>query len=88
MGNKRFSAGRIREISHDPRDGYLELVWDNQRVSAYRPVPKEVFDRLCKAPNPTTYFADRIEEEYPQVEPVKKRNSATANKNLNDLFGD
>lgn len=88
MDSKRFNSGPIRLASYDSRERYLELTWDTKKVTAYRPVPQEVFDRLCKAPNPTTYFADRIEEEYPQVEPVKKRNGADASKNINNLFGD
>ena len=32
---------------------------------AHQQVPQEVFRRLCSAPNPATYWEDRIAEEYP-----------------------
>lgn len=87
MDKKVFPSGRIREASYDRRQNYLELVWDDKTVTALRPVPHEVYERLCKAPNPATYFEDRIAEEYPQVQPIKKCDSANAAQKLNDLFG-
>lgn len=82
-----FHSGRIRQITYDASQGQLEITWDNKTVTAYRPVPQEIFLRLSKAPNPATYFEDRIAEEYPKVEPAKKQESNTAAKKLNDLFG-
>ena len=87
MVKKTFPSGRIREINYDASERHLELTWDNKTVTAYRPVPQEVHERLSKAPNPATYFEDRIAEEYPQVEPTRKRDSQTAADKLNDLFG-
>ena len=34
--------------------------------------PEEVFRRLCSAPNPATYWEDRIAEEYPKGVPVNQ----------------
>lgn len=87
MQVKTYPFGRIREITFNPRDGYLELTWEDKSVTAYRPVPAEIFDRLSKAPNPATYFEDRIVEEYAKVTPNKKPSSIDAAKKLNDLFG-
>lgn len=87
MLNKRFTSGQIREIQFEPRDKHLEITWENKSVTAYRPVPQEVVDRLCKAPNPATYFEDRIAEEYAKVTPRKKAGAEDATKKLNDLFG-
>ncbi|MCD8517043.1 MAG: KTSC domain-containing protein [Burkholderiaceae bacterium] len=87
MDKKTFPSGRIREITYDTRERHLEIVWDNKTITAYRPVPRELFERLSKAPNPATYFEDRIVEEYPQVQPARKCDSDAAAKKLNDLFG-
>lgn len=87
MDKKHFPSGRIREITYAAKERHLQITWDNKTVTAYRPVPREIFDRLCKAPNPATYFEDRIAEEYPQVTPVQSRDQANAIKNLRDLFG-
>lgn len=88
MNAKQFAAGRILEITFDPREHHLELTWDNHTTTAYRPVPREIFERLCKAPNPATYVEDRIAEEYPKVQPKRKPGGDDAAKKLNDLFGD
>jgi hypothetical protein len=56
-------------------------------VVAYKAVPYEVYRRLCAAPNPTTYWEDRIAEEYAKGNPMKASGTGDAAKNLSDLFG-
>ncbi len=53
---------------------------------AYKQVPEEVYRRLCAAPNPATYWEDRIAEEYPKATP--KKADGPPGKTLADLFGD
>ena len=55
---------------------------------AYKHVPQEVYRRLCSAPNPTTYWEDRIAEEYPKGVATAPNAGADAAKKFNDLFGD
>jgi hypothetical protein len=50
-------------------------------------VPGEVYRRLCSAPNPATYWEDRIAEEYPKGVPMSSGAAADGAKNINDLFG-
>ena len=86
MPEKIFSGGRIRKAVYDTASRQLDLHWDNKSVLAYKQVPEEVFRRLCSAPNPATYWEDRIAEEYPKGHPMKS--GATAGgKDLSDLFG-
>ena len=87
MVTKVFTGGRIRKADYDPASRQLDLHWDDQSVRAYKQVPEEVFRRLCSAPNPATYWEDRIAEEYPKGTP---RNSGKpeGGKTLRDLFGD
>ena len=65
----------------------LDLHWDNQTVLAYKHVPDEVFRRLCSAPNPATYWEDRIAEEYPKGTPRPSAEARERPKDLRDLFG-
>jgi hypothetical protein len=85
MVTRAFNAGRIRKADYDAASQQLDLHWDDGRVLAYKHVPEEVFRRLCAAPNPTTFWEDRIAEEYPKGTP----RSAAAKKgpDLRDLFG-
>lgn len=87
MPTKVFTSGRIRKADYDPASRQLDLHWDNQSVLAYKHVPEEVFRRLCSAPNPATYWEDRIAEEYPKGTPRTKGGGA-GGPTLKDLFGD
>ena len=86
MPVKAFTGGRIRKADYDSATHQLDLHWDDGKVLAYKHVPEEVFRRLCAAPNPATYWEDRIAEEYPKGTPVSA--PAGPKKDLSDLFGE
>ena len=86
MPVKEFTNGRIRKADYDTSSRQLDLHWDNKAVTAYKHVPEDVFRRLCAAPNPATYWEDRIAEEYPKGTP--RSGGAGGGKTLKDLFGD
>jgi hypothetical protein len=86
MPIKDFTTGRIRKANYDPASRQLDLHWDNGSIVAYKHVPEEVFRRLCSAPNPTTYWEDRIAEEYPKGTPMTKPGEGATKKSLKDLF--
>ena len=87
MPEKVFTSGRIRKAVYDTASQQLDLHWDNKSVLAYKQVPQEVFRRLCSAPNPATYWEDRIAEEYPKGQPMKSPSGGGAPRDLGDLFG-
>lgn len=84
MVTKTFTTGRIRKADYDPATKQLDLQWDDGTVRAYKHVPDEVFRRFCAAPNPTTYWEDRIAEEYPKGTP--RSGGGGGGKKLGDLF--
>ena len=84
MGN---AIGRIRKADYNPTTQQLDLHWDSKTIKAYKHVPHEVFRRLCAAPNPTTYWEDRIAEEYPKGVPMGSGGASDAAQKFNDLFG-
>jgi hypothetical protein len=86
MPTREFTSGRIRKAHYEPSSGQLDLHWDDGSVRAYKQVPAEVFRRLCSAPNPATYWEDRIAEEYPKGTPMTKPGEGAPKKSLNDLF--
>lgn len=86
MPTKLFTTGRIKKANYDPASKQLELHWDSTAVLNYKHVPEEVYRRLCSAPNPTTYWEDRIAEEYPKGTSKKSGESDSAKK-FDDLFG-
>ncbi|MDT8990308.1 KTSC domain-containing protein [Curvibacter sp. APW13] len=88
MQTKTFTSGRIRRADFDASIGFLQLQWDNGQRKAYTAVPAEVFRRLCAAPNPTTFWEDRIAEEYAHAHPVDVAGTTApaAQPSLADLF--
>ncbi len=88
MTTKTFTSGRIRKADWQPATKQLDLHFDNGAVLAYKHVPEEVFRRLCSAPNPATYWEDRIAEEYPKGTPAKSGAGGDGEKKWSDLFGD
>ena len=84
---RTFTGGRIRVARYDTATQQLDLQWDDQRVRAYRQVPQEVYRRLCSAPNPASYWEDRIAEEYPQGTPMAGSGADEPRKSWSDLFG-
>lgn len=87
MPIKTFTSGRIRKAHYDPGSRQLDLHWDNKSITAYKHVPEEVYRRLCAAPNPATYWEDRIAEEYPKGRAMTSTADPDAAKKLSDLFG-
>lgn len=87
MTTKTFTSGRIRKADYDPATHQLDLHFDNKSILAYKHVPQEVFRRLCSAPNPATYWEDRIAEEYPKGTPMTSNADPGAGQKLSDLFG-
>lgn len=87
MTTKTFTSGRIRKADYDPATHQLDLHFDNKSILAYKHVPQEVFRRLCSAPNPATYWEDRIAEEYPKGTPMTSNADPGAGRKLSDLFG-
>ncbi len=88
MTTKVFTTGRIRKADYDPGSRQLDLHFDKGTVLAYKHVPEEVFRRLCSAPNPATYWEDRIAEEYPKGTPKAPAAGTGGGKSLGDLFGE
>jgi len=88
MSAKIFISGRIRKAEHDASSGQLDLHWDNGTVTAYKQVPQEVYRRLCSAPTPSTYWEDRIAEEYPKASPKKQASGSDTTQAFNRLFGE
>jgi hypothetical protein len=87
MPTKIFTSGRIRKADYNPTSRQLDLHWQDKSVLAYKQVPEEVYRRLCSAPNPATYWEDRIADEYPKGTPMTSGKDPDGSRKLSDLFG-
>ena len=64
MERKRVNSSRIRSVGYDERNQVLENELSNSDVTQYSRVSPEIHRRFMAAPNPTSYFDDKIAEEY------------------------
>ena len=87
MATHLFKIGRITRADYVPSSRQLMLDFNDGTQRVYTTVPEEVFRRLCRAPNPTTYWEDRIADEYPQIRGKVTADAESAKKKLDDLFG-
>jgi hypothetical protein len=61
---KRVNSSRLRSVGYDEKSRTLEIEMSNGQVFQYVGVYPEVYRRLMAAPNPSTFFDDKIAEEY------------------------
>jgi hypothetical protein len=64
MERKRVNSSRLRSVGYDEKSRVLEIEMSNGELWQYTGVYPEVYRRLMAAPNPTSFFDDKIAEEY------------------------
>lgn len=64
MDRKRVNSSKIRSIGYDEKTQTLEVELSNGQVWQYPKVYPEVYRRFMAAPNPSSFFEDRIAEDY------------------------
>ena len=65
MERKRVNSSKIRAVGYDPRSRTLEVEFSDGRVVAYSGVSPEIHRQFMAAPSPTSYFEDKIAEDFP-----------------------
>jgi hypothetical protein len=61
---KRVNSSKLRSVGYDEVARTLEVEMSNGQVFQYSGVYPEVYRRFMAAPNPTSFFDDKIAEEY------------------------
>jgi hypothetical protein len=64
VDRKRVNSSKLRSVGYDEKSRTLEIEMSNGQVFQYVGVYPEVYRRLMAAPNPTSFFDDKIAEEY------------------------
>lgn len=64
MERKRVNSSRIRAVGYDPKSRTLEVEFSDGRVMAYDGVSPEIHRQFMAAPSPTSYFEDKIAEDF------------------------
>lgn len=85
MQRERLHGGKLRSAGYDPVARELEIEFTSRDVKVFKGVPEDVWRRLRAAPNPASYYEDRIEEEY-AVRAGEREQDSNARARLDDLF--
>jgi hypothetical protein len=64
MERKRVNSSKVRAVGYDETSMTLEVEMSNGEVWQYPKVYPEVYRRFMAAPNPSSFFDDKIAEEY------------------------
>ena len=86
MQRRLLRTDQLLAATYDARASRLEIEFNNGDTRAYKGVPEEVARRFFDAPNPASFWEDRIAEEYPWERATGSRNAA-ARAGLDALFG-
>jgi hypothetical protein len=85
MSRQMLRTDKLRSAGYDATASRLEIEFNNGDLLVYKGVPQEVARRFLAAPNPQTFWEDRIAEEYPSERASGTRNDA-ARASLDALF--
>ena len=64
MERKRVNSTKIRAVGYDPKSRVLEVELRDGSVLAYSGVSQEVHRQFMNAPSPTSYYEDKIIDEF------------------------
>ena len=65
MERKRVNSSKISAVGYDPKSQVLEVQLRDGTVLAYSGVSQEVHRQFMNAPSPTSYYEDKIVEDFP-----------------------
>jgi hypothetical protein len=64
MERKRVNSSRIRAVGYGPKSQELEVEFSDGRLVLYSGVSQEVHRQFMAAPSATSFFEDKIDENY------------------------
>jgi hypothetical protein len=64
MERKRVNSSKVRSVGYDEKRQTLEVELSNGQVWQYTKVYPEVYRRFMAAPNATSFYDDKIAEDY------------------------
>ncbi|HEY6721085.1 MAG TPA: KTSC domain-containing protein, partial [Burkholderiales bacterium] len=65
MERKRVNSSKIRAVGYDPKSQVLEVEFSDGKLVQYRGVSPEVHRQFMAAPSATSFFEDKIDENFP-----------------------
>jgi KTSC domain len=64
MERKRLSSGKLRAAGYDEASRTMEIEFVNGDVFEYKSVSREIYRQLMASPSPSSFFEDKIDEQF------------------------
>ena len=64
MERKRVNSSKVRAVGYDLKSQTLEVEFSDGRLLLYSGVSQEVHRQFMAAPSATSFFEDKIDENY------------------------
>jgi hypothetical protein len=87
MERTRLSSGKLRAAGYDESSRTLEIEFVNGDVFEYKSVSREVYRQLMASPSPSSFFEDKIDEQFTGMRLPREGKSA-AGDTFDSLFSD
>jgi KTSC domain len=87
MERKPLRSGKLRAAGYDESSRVMEIEFVNGDVFEYKSVSRELFRQLMASPSPSSFFEDKIDEQF-SGRRLPKQGGVRANDAFDNLFGD
>jgi KTSC domain len=87
MERKPLRSGKLRAAGYDESARVMEIEFVNGDVFEYKSVSRELFRQLMASPSPSSFFEDKIDEQF-SGRRLAKHGGVGASEAFDGLFGD
>jgi KTSC domain len=86
MNRKPLSSGKLKTAGYDESARVMEIEFTNGDVYEYKGVSREIYRQLMASPSPSSFFEDKIDEQFSgkRLAKISKSDNADA---FDSLFG-
>lgn len=86
MNRKPLSSGKLKSAGYDESARVMEIEFTNGDVYEYKGVSREIYRQLMASPSPSSYFEDKIDEQF-SGKRLSRASNSNAGSEFDDLFG-
>jgi hypothetical protein len=87
MTRKPLSSGKLKSAGYDESARVMHIEFSNGDVFEYKGVSREIYRQLMASPSPSSFFEDKIDEQF-SGRRLPKKSGESASDALNALFRD
>jgi KTSC domain len=86
MTRKPLSSGKLKSAGYDESSRTMEIEFTNGDVFEYKAVSRELYRQLMASPSPSSFFEDKIDEQF-SGKRLAKSSKSDAGDSFDSLFG-